>query len=1133
VGGGGSGGYGNQGGGGGGGEVLYSPDGIFQTPGSVKTITIGAGGAATTASANIPGNSGANSSFDGVVAHGGGGGGSAGPSGSDSAKAGLTGGSSGGGNRFSTVSTAPTRTSATGFTSLGNSGGKGAGKSTNAAAGPSECAPFGAGGGGGGAMSAGGNAIATCSDSSTAGSVSITVGAGGAGAYLLGRCLGGGGASLAATGAPDNAGNIIVNEASATPCRNPITNEIVDGTSSGGGSGASTGSGIANSGGGGSGAMFSANRPRGGNGVVLIAYDPSNPPVRPAISTQPQSSTISSMTQETLTVAASINDGGTLSYQWQSAPAGSEVYSDISGANSTTFVSSNLTADDTGRKYRVKVMNSKNSRTTINTSSVATITINRRSTALTLSYPDSNTATYRSGETLTAALTSSGDNIATANFSTATPSVCSINPATGIVTPLSSGQCAVSVSVSATDRYAAASKSLTISIRNPGQIVRWRSLPNLALNAGTIRLGTTSGYFLADGETSTGAGVITYSVNNCSSFSITAIGEITPLALGSCAIKATQAMTSTFQSGYSTETLTIIAAPPAAPFINSVSTSGGQSANSGSITVAITSGSENGASITQYVASASPISGPAIQETLTAGSGSRSLTVGGLTLGSPYTISVVAINSAGRSTAAMHSSSITPAGIPFGVSALAATPGDGTLAISYAAPASLNGGTWDKYQYFITPTGSLFSDTPTAISLLETTTAYTFTGLTNGDAYDVKVVALTSANGSASSVNTTLLNLIPAAAPSAPAITISQISTTSARVDWISTGNGGSPLLSFTVNVTKNGIMHGCYVNIATTSCTLTGLNALDILRATAVATNLIGSSSISAEAQLVFASAPLPPSAIVASSGDGYISISFSQPISGDSITGYEYTFDQITFNSLSTSISPVIITGLTNGTQYQLFLRAVGLAYGVGALSETITATPAIYVPPAPSPPSPSSSSSYTPPAVVIIETKTVSSESSTVIIETDTVLSQPEREVIVVETETVISPPLITETITVLTKVSIRMTTAFNINSYFVNASAYSELKAIVKRYSRSDVVAVIAIGYSSPSLVNPYPAQLGTWRAQAIIKSLRKLGMRSVFSARYGGLYFGKRLDARKVRITLTLRTYEVRTVSPQE
>jgi len=106
-------------------------------------------------------------------------------------------------------------------------------------------------------MSAGGNAIASCSDSSTAGSVNVTVGIGGAGAHLLGKCVGGGGASVGTTGGTGgspNRGTLTLNEATKTPCKDPNNNnQDVAGTFSGGGSGADISSGAANTGGGGSG----------------------------------------------------------------------------------------------------------------------------------------------------------------------------------------------------------------------------------------------------------------------------------------------------------------------------------------------------------------------------------------------------------------------------------------------------------------------------------------------------------------------------------------------------------------------------------------------------------------------------------------------------------------------------------------------------------------------------------------------------------------------------------------------------------------------------------------------------------------------------------------------------------------
>jgi hypothetical protein len=88
-------------------------------------------------------------------------------------------------------------------------------------------------------------------------------------------------------------------------------------------------------------------------------------------------------------------------------------------------------------------------------------------------------------------------------------------------------------------------------------------------------------------------------------------------------------------------------------------------------------------------------------------------------------------------------------------------------------------------------------------------------------------------------------------------------------------------------------------------------------------------------------------PTALVATPGDRQVSIAFNPGAYGDSaITNYEFSTDNGTnwtlFNPLSTA-SPVVISGLTNGTTYSIRLRAIN-AYGPGAASAAITSTPAI---------------------------------------------------------------------------------------------------------------------------------------------------------------------------------------------
>ena len=88
---------------------------------------------------------------------------------------------------------------------------------------------------------------------------------------------------------------------------------------------------------------------------------------------------------------------------------------------------------------------------------------------------------------------------------------------------------------------------------------------------------------------------------------------------------------------------------------------------------------------------------------------------------------------------------------------------------------------------------------------------------------------------------------------------------------------------------------------------------------------------------------APSAPTNLVATPGDGQVSIAFTAPADdgGSSITNYEYSDDGgsnwSAFSPAATS-SPVVITGLTNGTSYSIKLRAVN-SVGSGAESAAVS--------------------------------------------------------------------------------------------------------------------------------------------------------------------------------------------------
>jgi hypothetical protein len=102
----------------------------------------------------------------------------------------------------------------------------------------------------------------------------------------------------------------------------------------------------------------------------------------------------------------------------------------------------------------------------------------------------------------------------------------------------------------------------------------------------------------------------------------------------------------------------------------------------------------------------------------------------------------------------------------------------------------------------------------------------------------------------------------------------------------------------------------------------------------------------------------PDAPTSLVATPSDSQVSIAFTQGSDGGSdITNYQYSIDGITFTPFSPAdtSSPVVITGLTNGTSYSIELKAVNIV-GESVASDPVSATPGI-------PPSPPTSLVATP--------------------------------------------------------------------------------------------------------------------------------------------------------------------------
>jgi hypothetical protein len=103
-------------------------------------------------------------------------------------------------------------------------------------------------------------------------------------------------------------------------------------------------------------------------------------------------------------------------------------------------------------------------------------------------------------------------------------------------------------------------------------------------------------------------------------------------------------------------------------------------------------------------------------------------------------------------------------------------------------------------------------------------------------------------------------------------------------------------------------------------------------------------------------ATTPGAPTSVVSTKGNGEISVAFTAPSfdGGLPITTYQYalstdSYATFTTRSAGTTASPLVITGLTNGTSYGIKIRAVN-SLGGGAASDAATAVIPSTVPNAP---------------------------------------------------------------------------------------------------------------------------------------------------------------------------------------
>ncbi len=351
----------------------------------------------------------------------------------------------------------------------------------------------------------------------------------------------------------------------------------------------------------------------------------------------------------------------------------------------------------------------------------------------------------------------------------------------------------------------------------------------------------------------------------------------------------------------------------------------------------------NGSTISDYEIQSSTDGGSTWSSPIAhTASTSRSRTISSLSNATTYTFRVAAVTEwgIGEYSEPISATPFTTPGAPTSVSGVR---GDGSVALSWAAPSSNGGSSITDYliEYASGGAYSTFSDGTS------TATSATVTGLTNGTAYTFRVSAINAAGtGTVSSVSS---SVTPLTVPSAPQSLSATASNQRVVLNWSApSSTGGSPISDYVAEYSTTGTSGWVAFGTVSTvrSETATGLTNGTLYYFRVSAVNTVGSGATTSNVSATPSTTASAPTSLIATPGNTQVSLAFTAGSNGgSSISDYliEYSTNSgsswSTYAHTATSISPVVITGLTNYTSYIFRLTPIN-GNGNGATSAASSA-------------------------------------------------------------------------------------------------------------------------------------------------------------------------------------------------
>ncbi|MDQ1250568.1 MAG: hypothetical protein QG597_4947, partial [Actinomycetota bacterium] len=361
--------------------------------------------------------------------------------------------------------------------------------------------------------------------------------------------------------------------------------------------------------------------------------------------------------------------------------------------------------------------------------------------------------------------------------------------------------------------------------------------------------------------------------------------------------------------------------------------------------------SDGGASVSNYKYATSTNSGGTWSSwtALSPADAASPVTIPGLANGTAYLVKLRAVTSNGDGTPS-EAVAVTPRTVPTAPTITAATGGVWQVSVGFTPPASNGGAVVTTYEYSLdggawTPRNPASAASPLLI-----------TGLADGATLAIRVRAVNAAGPGAPSNSYVSATLPRLAAPTGLAATPG---AESAQVAFTAPlAPPGVPVTNYKFSLSSNaGASWSAWTELspadAASPVLIPGLANGTSYLIKLLAVNAVGDGAAStASAAFVPRTVPSAPTALVATAGDMSASVTFAAGSNGGAaITNYKYSTDDgatwITRAPASTG-SPLVITGLANGTTYQVRLRAVNAA-GDGAVSAVVAVTPTAPVDPA----------------------------------------------------------------------------------------------------------------------------------------------------------------------------------------